>query len=124
MSSTARVGPVRSEESPGSLIFTAKKRGGVPTWVTVSKLLGPACPQQSSNLSVAPIGGFLEGRAAALWPRTSRGAAPGGAHETVSPRPENRHTAPGALPLPEEPGPLPVGASLGRLWGGAYVFWP
>ena len=43
----------------------------------------------------------------------------GGAHETVSPRPENRHTAPGALPLPGEPGPLPVGARLGGLWGGA-----
>ena len=63
-----------------------------------------------------------ESRLADLWPRTSRGAAPGGAHETVSPRPENRHTAPGALPLPEEPGPLPVGARLGGLWGGACFF--
>ena len=46
----------------------------------------------------------------------------GGAPETVSPRPENRHTAPGALPLLGEPGPLPVGARLGGLWGGACFF--
>ena len=48
----------------------------------------------------------------------------GGAHETVSPRPENRHTAPGALPLPEEPGPLPVGARLEGLWRGGMFLGP
>ena len=71
---------------------------------------------------MAIVGCPDESRVAELWPRTSRGAAPGGAHETVSPRPENRHTAPGALPLPGEPGPLPVGARLEGLWGGACFF--
>ena len=81
--------------------------------------VGARLDQRLDNRGVANGGCQDESRLAVLWPRTSRGAAPGGAHETVSPRPENRHTAPGALPLPEEPGPLLVGARLGTLWGGA-----
>ena len=86
MSSTARVGPVRSEESPGSLIFTSKKRGGVPTWLRCRSYLAPLARSRAAT---------------SVWPRSVAflRAVPSCGHAQAEEQHRGGHTRPSARAL-------------------------